>query len=207
MKKKLIITVVSLVLLGGIGFGVYRVGMNYASNKMINTVTKEMQQSGELDKLKQSIKNDPNLKKQMQNDPQFRKLLAQSKLGSTDNNSGSKTNSKDNSKSGSASSSSSKSSSNATSSNQGNSGNSAASGSQNSSTSSQSSVAKLPFNTKDGAAQVLVSKVGLSELQSMYSKVKAGTMTKAQVVQVLKSRLSPEDITALKLVAYQEASK
>lgn len=202
MKKKLIITVVSLVLLGGIGFGVYRVGMNYASNKMINTVTKEMQQSGELDKLKQSIKNDPNLKKQMQNDPQFRKLLAQSKLSSTDNNSGSKTNSKDNSKSGSASSSSSKSSSN-----QGNSGNSAASGSQNSSTSSQSSVAKLPFNTKDGAAQVLVSKVGLSELQSMYSKVKAGTMTKAQVVQVLKSRLSPEDITALKLVAYQEASK
>lgn len=221
MKKKLTILVAVLVVLGGIGYGVYRVGMNMASDKLMNTVTKQMEQSGELDQIKKSITNDPNLKKAIENDPKLKALIAEAKADSNGSSADpAKSGNTGHSKVGAAGTTGSTDSKNGTAgtlnntnSKDGKAGTAAKSGNSGSGVQAQSSnsggsdIQKLPFNTKEGAAQVLISKIGLSELKRMYSGVKSGTMTKAQVIAELKSKLSPEEITALKLVAYQEATK
>jgi len=175
--KRFTFLVVTLVLLGGIGYGVYRVGLNIASDKLMENVSKELVKSGEMAKIKQSIANDPKLKQSIENDPELKSLIGNAKPGSKhSNNPVSLTAEKTNHIS-------------------------------KNSNPLNFQTRKLPFDTKEEAAKFLIARIGLSELKSMYSKVQAGTMTKAEVLQVLRSKLSNDEITALKLVAYKEMNK
>ncbi|MEH7391638.1 hypothetical protein V7149_16545 [Bacillus sp. JJ1503] len=56
--KFLIITVV---LLGGIGYGVYHFGTKIASDKLVETISSELESSGELEEIKKTIESDPEL--------------------------------------------------------------------------------------------------------------------------------------------------
>ncbi|MFO1444153.1 hypothetical protein KDN24_13260 [Bacillus sp. Bva_UNVM-123] len=57
--KFLIITVI---LLGAIGFGVYHYGTKFASNKLVEAISTELENSGEMDEIKKTIESDPELK-------------------------------------------------------------------------------------------------------------------------------------------------
>ncbi|QED49084.1 hypothetical protein [Cytobacillus dafuensis] len=57
--KFLIITVV---LLGVIGYGVYHYGTKIASDKVVETISAELENSGELEEIKKTIESDPELK-------------------------------------------------------------------------------------------------------------------------------------------------
>lgn len=74
MKRKLSVFVAVLVVFGSIGYGVYRVGLNMASAKLIENVSKDLETSGDLSKIKQSIQNDPNVRKTVESDPKLKTL-------------------------------------------------------------------------------------------------------------------------------------
>ncbi|GGA79395.1 hypothetical protein [Ornithinibacillus halotolerans] len=46
----------------GLGFGIYYVGTNIASDKLMDVISAELEKSGELENIKQTIENDPELK-------------------------------------------------------------------------------------------------------------------------------------------------
>ncbi|WP_082446689.1 hypothetical protein [Cytobacillus solani] len=54
--------VITIVLLGAIGYAVYYFGTNMASEKIMETVTTELENSGEMEEIKKTIENDPGLK-------------------------------------------------------------------------------------------------------------------------------------------------
>ncbi|MBU8878766.1 hypothetical protein BGM26_07145 [Bacillus sp. FJAT-29790] len=54
--------VLSVILLGVIGFGVYHFGTKIASDKLVETISSELEKSGELDEIKKTIESDPELK-------------------------------------------------------------------------------------------------------------------------------------------------
>jgi hypothetical protein len=54
--------VVSLILLAGLGYAAFYFGTNIASEKIMNEVSTELQNSGEMERIKSSIENDPELK-------------------------------------------------------------------------------------------------------------------------------------------------
>ncbi|MCZ2258274.1 hypothetical protein [Sporosarcina sp. G11-34] len=56
--KKLFVTIIILV---GIGYGIYYFGTNLASEKIMNDVSVELENSGYLDEIKQFVANDPEL--------------------------------------------------------------------------------------------------------------------------------------------------
>ncbi|PLR95965.1 hypothetical protein [Bacillus sp. T33-2] len=53
--------VVLMVILVGLGIGVYYVGTNMASEKLMDAVSTELENSGEIEAIRQSIENDPEL--------------------------------------------------------------------------------------------------------------------------------------------------
>ncbi|MFE8699610.1 hypothetical protein ACFYKX_03115 [Cytobacillus sp. FJAT-54145] len=53
--------VIFIVALGVIGYGLYHFGTSFASEKLVDTVTTELESSGELEKIKQTIESDPEL--------------------------------------------------------------------------------------------------------------------------------------------------
>ena len=53
--------VVPVVILCAIGFGIYRFGINYASDKLVDTVSQQLETSGEMEKIKKAIESDPAL--------------------------------------------------------------------------------------------------------------------------------------------------
>ena len=57
--KFLIITVI---LLGAIGYGVYHFGTKMASDKLVSTISSELENSGEIEEIKKMIESDPELK-------------------------------------------------------------------------------------------------------------------------------------------------
>lgn len=63
---------------------------------------------------------------------------------------------------------------------------------------------KLPFTTKEEATKVLIKKVGVSELRDIQKKAQDGTITKDEVIQTLQGKLTEEEMTALKVIAYKE---
>lgn len=54
--------VITIILLGAIGYAVYYFGTNIASEKIMETVTTELENSGEIEEIKKTIENDPELK-------------------------------------------------------------------------------------------------------------------------------------------------
>ncbi|MGG1400952.1 hypothetical protein ABE288_24505 [Bacillus salipaludis] len=179
MKRKLSVFVAVLVVFGSIGYGVYRVGLNMASAKLIENVSKDLETSGELAKIKQSIQNDPSVRKTVESDPKLKNLVKKADSGSS---ASTRTAGQPTTKAQTASN-------------------------KGDTSTTEASIQKLPFNTKEDAAKLLISKIGLPKLKDMYSKVQAGTMTKAEVLQILRSKLTEDEITALKLVAYNEITK
>ena len=53
--------VIPVVILCAIGFGVYRFGINYASDKLVDTVSQQLGASGEMETIKKAIESDPTL--------------------------------------------------------------------------------------------------------------------------------------------------
>ena len=66
---------------------------------------------------------------------------------------------------------------------------------------------ELPFKTKEEAAKVIINKVGLNDLQTIYSQVQERNVSTEEVIEILESHLTEEEIQALKAFAYQEIYK
>lgn len=64
--------------------------------------------------------------------------------------------------------------------------------------------ATLPFTTKEEATKVLVKKVGVSELRKIQKDAQEGTISKEEVIQTLQNKLTEDEMTALKVIAYKE---
>lgn len=54
--------ILSVILLGAIGYGVYHFGTKIASDKVMDTVSTELEKSGEVKKIQQTVEKDPELK-------------------------------------------------------------------------------------------------------------------------------------------------
>lgn len=59
--KLLKILFLIVLIIGGAGYGIYYVGTNIASEKVMNVVTAELENSGQLNEIKQLVENDPEL--------------------------------------------------------------------------------------------------------------------------------------------------
>ena len=57
---------VTIIILAGIGYGIYYFGTNLASEKIMNDVSVELENSGYLDEIKQFVANDPELQSYIQ---------------------------------------------------------------------------------------------------------------------------------------------
>lgn len=54
--------IVTIILVGGIVYGVYHFGTKIASDKLVSTISTELESSGQLDEIKKTIDSDPKLK-------------------------------------------------------------------------------------------------------------------------------------------------
>ena len=66
MKKFVQFLFVIFLLLVGLGFGAYYFGANLASEKLMDTVSSELEHSGKIEQVKQYVENDPELKKNLE---------------------------------------------------------------------------------------------------------------------------------------------
>ena len=55
-----------VIFIGVIGYGVYHYGMKYASDKVVDTISTELEQSGQMNEIKNTIERDPQLKSFME---------------------------------------------------------------------------------------------------------------------------------------------
>ncbi|RFU67141.1 hypothetical protein D0469_15945 [Peribacillus saganii] len=129
-----------VIVIAGLGYGVYYYGTKIASDKLVDSVSQELESSGEMENIKQSVENDPELKQFVEEG----KNVDES---------------------------------------------------------------KLPFTTKEEATRVLVKKFGVNELQDIQQGVQSGTMTKDEVMQKAQSKLTEEEMLALKVIVYKELNK
>ncbi|WP_233523089.1 hypothetical protein [Peribacillus saganii] len=139
-KKAMKILLGFVIVIAGLGYGVYYYGTKIASDKLVDSVSQELESSGEMENIKQSVENDPELKQFVEEG----KNVDES---------------------------------------------------------------KLPFTTKEEATRVLVKKFGVNELQDIQQGVQSGTMTKDEVMQKAQSKLTEEEMLALKVIVYKELNK
>ena len=68
---------------------------------------------------------------------------------------------------------------------------------------------QLPFTTKEQATRALVSKFSVSEISEIQEKVTGGLTSEAkqELLQMVESKLTEEEILALKVIAYKELNK
>ncbi|MGE7674476.1 hypothetical protein ACQKMV_12975 [Lysinibacillus sp. NPDC094403] len=55
-----------VIILGVIGYGVYHYGMQFASDKVVDTISTELEKNGQMDEIKTTIERDPQLKSFME---------------------------------------------------------------------------------------------------------------------------------------------
>ncbi|MGE7693892.1 hypothetical protein ACQKNC_07205 [Lysinibacillus sp. NPDC094177] len=55
-----------VIILGVIGYGVYHYGMQFASDKVVDTISTELEKNGQMDEIKNTIERDPQLKSFME---------------------------------------------------------------------------------------------------------------------------------------------
>lgn len=120
-----------------LGYGVYYFGTNIASEKIMEVVSSELEKSGQMETLKETIENDPELKGFIED------------AESVDEDT-------------------------------------------------------LPFTTKEEATRMLVKKVGISEIQDIQSKVESGQLNKEELLHEMQRKLTEDELTALKVIAYKE---
>lgn len=137
MKKLLKFLLFLVVIIGGIGYAVYYFGSNIATEKLSDIVSQELENSGQMEEMKQYIESDATLKQYVQ------------EAESIDE-------------------------------------------------------ATLPFTTKEEGIELIVQKVGIVELMDIQGKVEAGTLTQEEVIQLLETKLTKEEIDAIKVIAYKE---
>ena len=145
--------VIPVVILCAIGFGIYRFGINYASDKLVDTVSQQLETSGEMEKIKKDIENDPAL---------------EAFIKDTETQNNQETNQKQN---------------------------------------RNETVTTLPFDTKEEAIQVVTKKVGMSRLKELAQGYQDGTISKEEIIQEVSSKLTEDEIKALKMIAYKELYK
>ncbi|MED1603572.1 hypothetical protein [Alkalihalophilus marmarensis] len=63
MKKGILIFLIIILLLSGVGYGVYYVGTNIASKKITDDLSAELHNSGQLEEVRAYIENDPDLQR------------------------------------------------------------------------------------------------------------------------------------------------
>ena len=59
--KLLKVFILILLIVGGVGYGIFYIGTNIASDKIMNVVTAELENSGQLNEIKKMVNNDPEL--------------------------------------------------------------------------------------------------------------------------------------------------
>ncbi|WP_050613735.1 hypothetical protein [Bacillus testis] len=138
--KFLKVILVLAVILAAAGYGIYYFGTNYASDKVMDMVSDQLENSGQVEAVKKYIEKDPELKKFVQEGANVDE-------------------------------------------------------------------SELPFHTKEEATRVLVRKVGISKLKNMQTQVSNGTASKEEIMSQVEKKLSPDEIQALKVIAYKELSK
>ncbi|WP_077213046.1 hypothetical protein [Bacillus dakarensis] len=62
MSRGIKLSAAVIVILGVIGYGVYYFGTNIASEKLMDAVSTELEESGQIQEVKQYVENDPELK-------------------------------------------------------------------------------------------------------------------------------------------------
>ncbi|CAH0346073.1 hypothetical protein [Bacillus sp. CECT 9360] len=132
---KILLSIV--VILAIIGVGLYYFGTNMASDRLVDEVSNQLENSGEMDEIKQAIESDP-------------ELMAFVEDGKNVDES------------------------------------------------------KLPFTTKEEATRVLINKFGINGLMEIQEKVQDGTISRAELMQDAESKLTEEEILALKVITYKE---
>jgi hypothetical protein len=185
MKKLVKPIIIVVVLIGGIGYGVYYFGTNIASEKMIEVVSKELENSGQIEEVKQYVESDPELKqfiKEVEATDQ-EPLPSTTKEKVTADQEPLPSPAKEEV---------------------------AADQEPLPSTAKEEETVNqepLPFTTKEEATRVVIEKVGISELSDIQAKVQEGTLSKEEALQTLQENLTEEEITALKVIAYKELYK
>ncbi|MEQ2526811.1 hypothetical protein WMO40_08870 [Bacillaceae bacterium CLA-AA-H227] len=129
--------VVPIVVLGLIGYGIYYFGTNWASEKLMDEMTSELETSGQMEEIKQVIESDPELQS----------FIEEAKNADT---------------------------------------------------------SELPFTTKEEATRALINKIGISELNEIRVQAQEGTASKEEILQEVQSKLTEEEMLALKVIAYKE---
>lgn len=137
MRKFFKFIFILVILLAVVGYGLYYYGTNVASDKIMDKVTTELENSGQMDEIKTYVESDPQLKQ----------FVEEAKAADPET---------------------------------------------------------LPFTTKGEATRVLIKKVGGSELRDIQTQAQEGTISKEEVIQTLQDKLTEEELTALKVIAYKE---
>jgi hypothetical protein len=59
--KLLKVFILILLMVGGVGYGIFYIGTNIASDKIMNVVSAELENRGQLNEIKKMVNNDPEL--------------------------------------------------------------------------------------------------------------------------------------------------
>ena len=73
--KLLKIFILIVLIIGGVGYGIFYVGTNIASDKIMNVVTAELENSGQLNEIKQMVNNDPELMRFIEEGANVEKII------------------------------------------------------------------------------------------------------------------------------------
>ncbi|MGN7478555.1 hypothetical protein ACTHOQ_11915 [Solibacillus silvestris] len=65
----------------------------------------------------------------------------------------------------------------------------------------------LPFQTKEEATRVLIKKVGVNRLLDIQQQAQNDSINKDEILSEIESKLSEDEISALKYVLYKELNK
>ena len=158
-----------------VGMAIFYFGLDYASDKVIDTVTKELESSGKLEEIKKEIENDPELvgllKKEVETSQETSKSIDDSN------------NEKENASSEKVVEASEK---------------------KTELVAVNNKTPKLAFQTKEEAIKVVIGRVGISNINNMVKGYREGTASKEELIQEASSYFSAEEMKALKIIAYNE---
>lgn len=66
---------------------------------------------------------------------------------------------------------------------------------------------KLAFSTKEEATKVLLQKIGATGLKDIQQQVQDGTASKEEILNEVQSKLTEEELLALKVIVWKELNK
>ncbi|WP_311439535.1 hypothetical protein [Mesobacillus foraminis] len=179
MNIRKLVLLLMIVTLSGIAYGAYFFGTKLASDKLVTTVAKEIEKSGELEEFKRNLEADPELQKMLAEADAF---ANGGNIASAEENPPASVQDETPGKTAGTEIN------------------------HKSQEDGQASKKELPFTTKEEATKVLLKKVGITKLQEMHTQVQEGSATNEEILKEVKKNLSEEEILALKVIAYKELS-